>query len=133
MATLPESAIDTLEIDVQSQPSLTWYIDKDNLRISGEVDGLEAVRQAAEIILNIERYRWQIFSPSSGVELEALIGNDSGYVGAELCRRINDALKMDDRITGISDFTYTKQDNILTAEFTVNTVYGDYTQEVTLQ
>lgn len=130
MATLPENDIDILELEVESQPGLTWNIDTETMRISGEINGIEAVRQAAEIILNIERYRWQIFDPSSGVQLEELIGHDKALVGSELNRRITDALKMDDRIIGISDFTYSTSGNNLSASFTINTVYGDFVQEM---
>ena len=99
------------------------------------VQGLEAVRQAVEIILNTERFRWQIYLPYSGMMWNGLIGQDPGYVSSELQRRIKDALLMDDRVTGISDFQYTvNNSNILSASLTVNTVYGDTqtTIEVTL-
>ena len=109
----------------QQQPSRTWYINRETRRIQGEVDGLAAVRQAVEIILNVERFRWQIYRPYSGMQWEGLIGQDPGYVASELQRRITAALTMDDRVRGISGFTYTAAGNTLSAAFTVNTVYGD--------
>ena len=98
------------------------------------VTGREAVRQAVEIILHVERFRWQIYKPYSGMEWEGLIGQDPGYVGAELQRRLVDALTIDDRVTGISNYEYTVDGNSLYATFTVDTVYGsfDESQEVTL-
>lgn len=133
MAVLPEDTTDTngaLGVTFVSQPSLTWSIDKETNQIVGETEGLEAVRQAAEIILNVERFRWQIYQAFSGIQLENLIGQNAGYVGAEMQRRIRDALMVDDRITGISDFTYSMRLNVLTASFTINTVYGDTTTEM---
>lgn len=126
MAVLPTGA-DTLVSGVtfEREPSLTWCIDQTAGRIKGTVDGLEAVRQAAEIILNTERFRWQIYQPYSGVELTALIGQDPGYVAAELQRRVREALAMDDRITGVSGFSYTINGDALRASMTVNSVYGD--------
>ena len=94
-------------------------------RIQGECDGWQSVRQAVEIILNVERFRWQIYSPYSGMQWDGLIGQDPGYVASELQRRITDALLMDDRVRGISDFAYTVEGNTLRASLTVNTVYGD--------
>ena len=134
MAILPESTIDLYSVEFRSQPSLTWYIDKESNRISGEVDGLAAVRQAVEIILNIERFRWQIYKPYSGVQLDSLVGSSPSYAGAELQKRIQDALTVDDRVTGISDFTYSMRGTNMTASFTVNTVYGTFEaiSEVTL-
>ena len=107
------------------QPSLTWYINKDTNRIQGEADGSEAVKQAVDIILNVERFRWQIYSPFSGMQWNGLIGQDPGYVASELQRRITDALLVDDRVRGISNFSYTMQEETLSASLTVNTVYGD--------
>ena len=126
MPTLPQSDISLFDVEFRSQPGRTWYIDKSINRISGEVDGVAAVRQAVEIILNVERFRWQIYQPYSGVQLDALIGQNPGYVGAELQKRIRDALIVDDRITGISDFTYESRGTNLTAAFTVNTIYGPF-------
>ena len=98
-------------------------------------DGQAAVRQAVEIILNVERFRWQIYRPYSGMEWDGLIGQDPGYVGAELQRRVIDALTVDDRVTGISDYDYTVDGSSLSAVFTVNTVYGSIAEslEVPLQ
>ena len=136
MPTLPDNSINLVYgVQFQRQPSLTWKIDKESQRIIGMVQGLEAVRQAVEIILNTERFRWQIYQPYSGMMWNGLIGQDPGYVSSELQRRIKDALLMDDRVTGISDFQYTvNNSNILSASLTVNTVYGDTqtTIEVTL-
>lgn len=126
MAVLPQSAVNlTNGVEFVQQPSKTWYIDKTSNRISGTVDGLAAVTQAVDIILNVERFRWQIYQPYSGTQWDELLGQDPGYVASELQRRITAALTMDDRIKGISNFFYTASGDILTASFTVNTVYGD--------
>lgn len=129
MAVLPSDPFGLSEaVSVENEPGLTWYIDGD--RINGTVDNLAAVRQAVEIILNTERYRWQIYSPMSGVEFKNLVGLDVGYVAAELQRQARAALLMDDRVTGISDFTFSQSGDILTAYFKVNTVYGVIAEEV---
>lgn len=136
MAVLPTSSINiTGGVNFQTQPSLSWYINKETNRIEGTVDGPAAVRQAVEIILNVERFRWQIYRPYSGMEWDGLIGQDPGYVGAELQRRVIDALTVDDRVTGISDYDYTVDGASLSAVFTVNTVYGSIAEslEVPLQ
>ena len=77
---LPQSNIDVSGgVEFVSQPSLTWYINKETGRIQNSVSGLAAVRQAVEIILNVERFRWQIFLPSSGVQLNDLLGLNFGH------------------------------------------------------
>ena len=124
--TLPTGGLDLSHgAVVEEQPSLTWAINKETQRIQGECDGLAAIRQAVEIILNVERFRWQIYSPYSGMQWEGLIGQDPGYVASELQRRIRDALSVDSRVTGLSGFSYSVSGNALTASLTVNTVYGD--------
>ena len=131
MAVLPTSSINiTGGGNFQNQPSLSWYINKETNRIEGTVNGQAAVRQAVEIILNVERFRWQIYRPYSGMEWDGLIGQDPGYVGAELQRRVIDALTVDDRVTGISDYDYTVDGSSLSAVFTVNTVYGSIAESV---
>lgn len=134
MPTLPQGGSLPPIVSVESMPSLTWYINKDTNRIQGTVDNYDAVVQAVQVILNVERFRWQIYSPYSGMQWRGLIGEDHGYVAAELQRRIRDALMMDDRITGIKDFKYSIADDVLTASLTVTTVYGDVqtTTEVTI-
>ena len=122
MAVLPTGNLP--DVTFQQQPDQTWGIDKTTNRVRGIVTGWEAVRQAVEIILNVERFRWQIYRPYSGMQWNGLIGQDPGYVAAELQRRIQNALRMDDRVQGISDFSYTVSGNVLTASLTVNTVYG---------
>ena len=84
----------------------------------------EAVCQAVEIIVNVERFHWQIYSSNFGIELGGLLGNDPGFVASELQRRLSDAFLPDNRILGIADFSYTAQDTVLTASVTVNTVFG---------
>ena len=59
MAVLPENSIDLSGgVEFVAQPSLTWKIDRAAGRIAGTCDGYDAVKQAVEIILNVERYRW---------------------------------------------------------------------------
>lgn len=126
MAVLPDSGITNITSGVTfiQQPSLTWYINKQTNRIQGETDGLQAVQQAVEIILNVERFRWQIYSPNSGMQWAGLIGQNPGYVSSEVQRRIKDALSVDERILGISNFQYTMNGNSMVCSLTVNTVYG---------
>ncbi len=135
MATLPETPQNIYEVTFVTQPSLTWNIDKNSNQITGQVDGADAVRQAVEIIMNVERFRWQIYEPYSGVETVDLLGNDPGYISSEFQRRVRDALMVDDRITGISNYSSQVNGNNLMVSFMVNTVFGDVPvqTEVTLQ
>nr|DAN02328.1 MAG TPA: Protein of unknown function (DUF2634) [Caudoviricetes sp.] len=125
MATLPQGSALQTTITPQRQPSRTWYINKTTNRIEGEVENRQAAHQAVQIILNTERFRWQIYKPYSGVEWGGLIGQDPGYVGANLLRRVREALLVDDRVRDVTDFAFTVQGDRLSATMTVQTVYGN--------
>ena len=58
------------------------------------------------------------------MEWEGLLGQDAGFVAAELQRRATEALMMDDRVTGIENFDYNVRGQTLSASFTVTTIYG---------
>ena len=133
MAVLPTGNLP--EVTFQQQPGRTWYIDKTTNRIRGECDDWQAVRQAVEIILNVERFRWQIYRPYSGMQWDGLVGQDPGYVASELRRRIEEALTMDDGVRGTYKCSYTVEGDRLSASLTVNTVFGemDTSVEVNLQ
>lgn len=131
MPTLPQNSV-TLQPDIEftQQPTLTWYVDPSTRRIRGTADGLQAITQTVEIILNVERFYWQIYGPDFGMQWRGLIGQDPGYVAAEMQRRILDAFSIDARILGIDNFSYSVSGNVLAASMTVRTVYGDTAQTV---
>lgn len=129
MATLPESAGFGTELVLASQPSLTWLIDKEQNQVSRMDDGLEAVRQAVEIALSVERFRWQIYSTNFGAELDDLVGEDEAYIVSELPRLIEEALSTDDRIRAVDDFSFSRTDSSsMTVTFAVHTVFGDISE-----
>ena len=131
MAVLPEDNMNIRgPVRYADQPGLTWHINRETGRIDGMCDNWQAVRQAVEIILWTERFRWQIYRPYTGADYRNLVGLDPGYVGVELKRRLRDALMVDSRITGIDSYTYTFEDGILHATFTVTTVFGGVEQSV---
>ena len=131
MAVLPAGSVTVSgNVEIQEYPSFTWIADRRAGRITSTGDGLEAVKQAVEIILNADRFQWQIYSPYFGMQWENLIGRDPGYVASELQRRMKDAFSTDGRISGIEDFTYSTDGDSLTASFTIRTIYGDIQQEV---
>lgn len=118
------------DLAFEAEPGKTWYIDQHAQRISGECDNEIAVKQAAEIILRTERYKWFIYEPDSGVEYSNLIGRDPGYVAVELQRRIKEALLMDTRIKNVTDYKFEIKGDILSVSFVVRTLFGDFEEEM---
>ena len=62
--TLPDIIGFDTDIQLTSRPSRTWIIDRKTMQVAYMDEGLESVRQAVEIALNVKRFRWQSISPS---------------------------------------------------------------------
>lgn len=112
-------------IDTEVLPSKTFSIAEN----SGMIDNLEAVKQAVEIILDVNRYESPILPWSFGNEMRNLIGEPMDFAAIESERYIKEALVQDDRITDVVNFEYTEDGGALLAEFRVVTIYGDFTRE----
>jgi len=131
MATLPEVVGFDTDIVIASQPSKTWIIDRSTMQVAYMDDGLEAVRQAVEIALNVERFRWTIYSANFGSELDELVGQDEALITAEIPRLVEGALSQDDRVVQVDGYTFTRTGPAsMHVSFTVHTVYGDLIEEM---
>lgn len=128
-------SVDVLPTEITEivRPTRTYKVnilENDENRVSGYVDGIESIQQAIYLILSSERYQHIIYSWDYGVELLDLIGKPMSYVTAELPRRIEEALIQDNRISGVTDFTFTKNKNTLLTTFTVVTEAGNISTEL---
>ena len=131
MATLPEVVGFDTDIVIASQPSKTWIIDRSTMQVACMDDGLEAVRQAVEIALDVERFRWTIYSANFGSELDELVGQDEALITAEIPRLVEGALSQDDRVVQVEDYVFTRTGpDSMHVSFTVRTVYGDLIEEM---
>ena len=131
MATLPEVIGFDTDIVIASQPSKTWIIDRNTMQVACMDEGLEAVRQAVEIALDVERFRWTIYSANFGSELDELVGQDEALITAEIPRLVEGALSQDDRVVQVEDYVFTRTGpDSLHVSFTVHTVYGDLIEEM---
>ncbi len=131
---IPNNDYDDLQDDfeIEEQPTKSYFIDLNKNIILGFVDGLEAVKQAVYLILNTERYEHIIYSWNYGIELHDLYGEPTSYVIPELKRRIYEALTQDDRIFGVDAFSFDVQKKSIFLTFTVNTIFGDFGAERTV-
>lgn len=128
--TLPDIIGFDTDIQLTSRPSRTWIIDRNTMQVGFMDEGLEAVRQSVEIALNVERFQWQIYNTNFGNEFEELVGDDADYIQSELPRMVDDALSVDDRVIDTADYVFTVDGDSMTVSFTVNTVYGQLTEEL---
>lgn len=108
----------------ETEPSLTYRLNNDGT-VSGMVDGQAAVLQAVSKIFRTERYECQTCSWDYGIELKDLYGMPMDFVMPELKRRIQEALEMDDRITGVDSFVFQINEKKVAVQCTVHSVFGD--------
>lgn len=131
MATLPGGTGVNISLDYVEKPTNTFIIDWSAKQIGGMDAGLAAMRQAAEIILQNERFRWQIYSSNFGSELEDLIGEEYDYIISELPRRIEEAFSVDKRFLSVENFVFSEpEENSITCSFDIITVFGRFREEV---
>lgn len=117
------------DFEFEELPTNTFKLNDSYNQIYGFTDGLEAMKQAIYLILNIERYEYLIFSWNYGIELADLFGEPISFVMAELERRISEALLQDSRITSVEDFEFDSERNKVFCKFKVYTIYGEIETE----
>jgi hypothetical protein len=132
MATLPDSAgVAVYEYEEKEYPTETYLVDKSTGTIKKVGGGLEAMRQAVEVALSVERYQEQIYTSNFGRELKKLIGKPPEYVSSMLKRRIQEAFSVDKRILSVDSFAFDASElGTLKCTFNVKTVYGTVPGEV---
>lgn len=117
------------DLDEEFIPNKTYKLDFETKRITGSIDGVEAVRQYVKKVLLTERASYPIYGTAEGidygVELNRFIGQPISFISSDIERTISAALLQDDRILSIMDFIVGEPDgDKLAVSFTVNTVYG---------
>jgi hypothetical protein len=121
---IPSRLIDTeLTVEESSETSRTYKMTAD--KIQGYTDQLEALKQAIYKVLSTEKYEYQIYSFSYGVELDNLLGKDPAYVKIELKRRIKECLLQNfPEIRSVQNFMFESNGDELFCMFDVVSVYG---------
>ena len=111
----------------------TYALNFNDNFVTGNVDGLEALKQSIYLLLNVEADQYIIYSYKYGLKTVDLIGKPSYYVMAVIPNRIKEALLSDDRITDVTDFEFEVKKNTVTVKFVVHTIYGDVKEETAVK
>lgn len=111
----------------------TYRMDFERKRIGGMIDGEEAVAQAIWKILSTTRFAHLIYDDQYGCDFFNKINNSgltTSYLEADMAVMLEDALMYDERITGISDFSYEilSHDSVHVS-FVAETIYGELQME----
>ena len=130
---LPENLIDGIK-SPSDIPTRTFRLDLKEGRVTGMIDGLEAVKQAAAMALLSVRFKSIIFDPQYGSEIESIIGwgseSSQDLTKSEIERAVRDALSTDSRITFVGSITIELEDDSAYITVEISTIYGDTTVEV---
>ena len=129
---LPTDYSDDIQTDftIEPYPTRTYRLNFDGKPSIGMLDGLEAMKQTIYMILNSERYVYEIFSWNYGTELwPCFQTQDSLLFLAKLETAIREALLQDDRIISVDSFAYERKGNQLHLSFQVVTTEGDVESE----
>ena len=122
------STVGFLEQDfkIREHSSQTYKMNMEESSVRGFADNQEAMKQTIFRILNTERYQYIIYPWWYGIETLDLYGEPVTYVCPELERRITEALLVDTRISGVTDFEHDfSVKGIVHTNFTAHTIYGE--------
>lgn len=113
--------------DAEELPSKTYRLDLDKGRIVGYVDGQEACQQAIRKALITPRFKCLIYDNQYGSEIEdAVTANDAmrEYVRSVAQGFVEDCLKPDTRVLGVSNFTFEFLEDGAYINFDADTIFG---------
>lgn len=114
-----------MNVEFATYPIQEWLLNTDTQQLSESEQNLSAIAQDITFALSVERNRYPIMSSNFGVEFEDLLGKDESYVKANIKRRIQDAILIDDRVISVSNFGFKKIDSeTLSVSFVVETIIG---------
>ena len=121
------------DFTIETLPSRTFRMNRNNLTIIGTIDEIQAVEQAVFLILNVERYEWLIYSWNYGFEKKRLIGKPVDYCIPEIERGIKEALLQDDRITAVDNFQFEVNKKKVLTTFRVVSIFGPIFTEMEVE
>lgn len=115
-----------------------WDYDNDCMKlVDGKpqiVSGAAAIKSWAWNALQTERYRYLAFTWSYGHELKSLfgLGITDDVRGTEVQRFITECLSVNPYITNVTGFSISFSGDIIAANFTIITPYGEVAMSVTI-
>lgn len=129
-----ESTEERIETVSEEQVTRTYKIDFKKGRVGGIIDGKEALKQAIYKAIITARFRFPIYDDQYSCELKDLIGEDISreLFETEVRRVIIDALIYIEEVVDVRDFDITREGNKVHITFTVDSIYGEIQQEVSI-
>lgn len=104
----------------------TGAIILNNLGQATIVSGLDAVIAQAYRKIHTDKDRYIIYSSQYGSEFKKLIGKSKSYGDTYAYQMLVDCLVDNKYVTGISNFYTDLEQGKYSINFTINSIYGDY-------
>ena len=92
------------------QTGLTYYINSTTGRITTMVNNADALVQSIYKALDTEKYGFDIYGWTYGLDMDPFVGQDLDYIQTNLQKYIEDCLLSDDRVLSINNFNVQQQD-----------------------
>lgn len=127
--------VNTATTRAVSSPVREYEIDFTSGRLTGRiVEGVDAIYNWAYLALKARRYKWLIYSWFYGAEHYNLIGYSYSdeYLQSEAKRYIEECLKENEHITGITDLVVSRDKDLLSMRFTLVTDVGSKEVEISV-
>ena len=121
---VPQNISSDIGLDDNKHITKTYFLDFENKRINGYIEGKEAIEQAIHKILDTKRYAFEIYDWSYGSQISELIGSNMLKAQMLIVGYIEDALLTDNRIEKIENFTIENDFNKMSIKFDVITNLG---------
>lgn len=121
---------DTIEIPKE------YGIDFATGQLTGKiVEGIEAIKVWVWLCLRTQRFRYPIYSWSYGADMEQYIGQGLTieYLETDLKDEIEEALRVNEYITGIEDYNCIQTGSKVQIQFTVQTTLGSLKETYSLE
>lgn len=119
---------DTSTTESAASIPIEYGMDFETGQLTGlKVEGIEAVKVWVWNCLHTQRFRHAIYSWDYGADIEQYIGVTvtQEYLETDCRDEVEDTLKVNPYIQGISEFYATITDDKLYMRFLINTTFGD--------
>lgn len=117
-----------LEGDNQAGSRKDFRINIQTKYLDGYVDEIGALLQSLYLMLQIPRYRHEIFNRDIGNEIFTLIGEPLTIIERDLPYMLTQCVMQDERVEGIKDIQILSYDReSVDVTFTITTIFGTIT------
>lgn len=125
---LPAGGIE--DIQEEKKAYKAFGIDFEKKKISGIIDGKEALDQAVKLALMTQRYRYAAFSHYYGTDYTDVFEEGEQKAMGKLKNAICDSLCCDERIKAVDNFSFEKKGKSMYVKFRVLSIYGETENEI---